>query len=784
MKKTIFLLVLAFGLGGCFLLGGTSGGGTVNKDAEHADVEALLQQMTIEEKVGQMTQINLDVVCVGEIYNLSEPHRIDSTKLNTALKQWHVGSFLNCGGHAYPLEQWHTLIGEIQRVAMTETRLKIPVIYGIDAIHGANYVMGSTLFPQQLAQAATFNTELVRQGAAITAYETRAAGIPWNFSPVLDAARHPAWSRFFETYGEDPYTVSQMGKACVAGYQGGQIMRSEDQEIVRSLDPTITRSNEPTISRSNDQYHVAACMKHFLGYGGARTGKDRTPAYISDIQLREIYLPSFKAAVEQGAMTVMINSGEINGIPVHANKKILTDLLRGELKFEGIAVTDWEDIIKLHMNHRVAPNLKEATFMAIDAGIDMAMVPNDFEFSRLLIELVKEGRISEQRLDQSVRRILRIKKQLNLLNHNGIYPLSDYPNFGSALHQTTAELTAAESITLLENNGVLPLNTDTKVLVTGPGANSLVIQNGAWTRTWQGTEAKYNDETKLTIAEAILQLSANAQYVEGCGIQEKGKSDEALAAADNADVVVICLAEWPSTEKVGDIDDLSMPRAQIDFVKDMKKKGKKIVLVLVENRPLLVNEIVGDCDAIVMAYQPGDYGGLALADILYGVVNPSGKLPFTYPRFNQSLLMYDHKYTETVDQKFGNNAFQPQWPFGHGLSYSNIIYEKIECTADTLKSYDAMKVKVTLKNPSTRDAKESVILYVHDHYATVTPAVRRVIDFDKVTVTAGERRVVEFTVDRKDLEFVNADLKWVTEDGQFDVMAGALKSTFYYQYKP
>ncbi|MFZ4784955.1 MAG: beta-glucosidase family protein [Flavobacteriales bacterium] len=768
MKKTIFLLTMAFGLGGCFLLGGTSGGGTVSNDVEHADVETLIQQMTIEEKVGQMTQLNLDVVCVGEIYNLSEPHRIDPDKLNKALKEWHVGSFLNCGGHAYPLEQWHTLIGEIQRVAMTETRLKIPVIYGIDAIHGANYVMGSTLFPQQLAQAATFNPTLVQQAATITAYETRAAGIPWNFSPVLDAARHPAWSRFFETYGEDPYTVSRFGEACIAGYQGQE----------------ITRSNDQSISPSNDQYRVAACMKHFLGYGGARTGKDRTPAYISDIQLREIYLPSFKAAIEQGAMTVMINSGEITGVPVHANKKILTTLLRDELKFGGIVVTDWEDIIKLHMNHKVAPTLKEAVYMAVDAGIDMAMVPNDFEFSRLLIELVKEGRISEARLNESVRRILLIKKKMKLLDHSGIYPLSDYPNFGSKAFQLMAKETAGESITLLENNGVLPLNKDTKVLVTGPGANSLVIQNGAWTRTWQGTEAKYNDETKLTIAEAILQFSANAQYAEGCGIQEKGKRDEALAAAANADVIVVCLAEWPSTEKVGDIDDLSMSRTQIDFVKELKKTGKKIVLILVENRPLLVNEIVSDCDAIVMAYQPGDYGGEALAEILYGTINPSGKLPFTYPRFNQSLLMYDHKYTETVDQKFGNNAFQPQWPFGHGLSYSNILYEKLECNTDTLKAYDQMTVRITVKNPSTRAAKESVILYLHDQYATVTPAVRRVIDFQKVDIAAGESRVVEFKVDRKDLEFVNADIKWVTEDGHFDLMVANQKTSFYYQYKP
>ena len=488
----------------------------------NVDIDALLSKMTIEEKVGQMTQLNLDVVCEGGIYNLVEPHHIEPAKLHKALVDYHVGSILNCGGHAYGLDQWHTIINTIQQVATTETRLKIPVIYGIDAIHGANYTLGSTLFPQPLAQAASWNTDMVKRGGEITAYEVRTTGIPWNFSPVLDLGRDPRWSRLFETYGEDVLLATEMGLATIEGYQGNNLA---------------------------DAYHVAACMKHFLGYSMPRTGKDRTPVYIDEIQLREYFLPTFQAAINAGAATVMINSGELNGIPVHADKKILTDLLRSELGFKGVAVTDWEDIMKLNNIHMVAPTLKDAVYMAIDAGIDMCMVPNDYDFTILLTELVKEGNISEARLDVSVKRILELKKQLGLFEQPFTPANTDYKKFGSTEFARAAQNMAEESITLLKNNNqVLPIQQSAKILVTGPAANSMTYLNGAWTRTWQGSDTIWNDQSKYTIREAFN--PATTTFIASDNMSDTDVREKMFAAAKASDVIIICLGEKPSTEKV------------------------------------------------------------------------------------------------------------------------------------------------------------------------------------------------------------------------------------------
>lgn len=729
---------------------------TMKGDLPNKEIVALINQMTIEEKAGQMTQLNIDVVCVGEVYKLEEPHRLDTAKLRAALVDWHVGSILNCGGHAYPRAQWHQLIGGIQKVATTETRLRIPILYGIDAIHGANYVLGSTLFPQQLAQAASFNPELTREASRVTAYETRAAGIPWNFSPVLDAGRNPNWSRFFETYGEDVLVCRRFGEAAVDGYQGEGII---------------------------DDVHVAACMKHFLGYSGARTGKDRTPAYIPEMQLREIYLPVFEDAIAAGALTVMINSGEINGIPVHASKEILTNLLRDELQFTGVAVTDWEDVIKLHKNHKVASSLKEAVFQSVDAGIDMCMVPNDYDFTRLLIELVKEGRIKESRLDESVYRILDLKKKLNLFERYEVPSIEAFSNFGSTASQQLSKKIAGESITLLENrNSFLPLNAQQRVLVTGPAAHSMTLLNGAWTRTWQGVDTTYDDSSKNTIYEA-LQINApgKVNYVKGCGLTDILNLEVALRAAATSDVIIACLGEEPSTEKPGDIDDLEMPAAQQQFVKALIATGKPVVLVLVENRPRIIREIEQGCAAVVMAYQPGDYGADALSDILYGKINPSGRLPFTYPRYNQSLLWYDHKYTETVDTKFGNTAFQPQWEFGHGLSYSTILYSAVTLSADTLKGNDSLIIQVTVKNTGKFDALETVLLFVTDQYASVTPAVRKLKDFKKVSVPVQSSQLVTFSISKEDLQFVDRQMQWIVEEGSFDLTIGGKTASFYYK---
>ncbi|MEN9639736.1 MAG: hypothetical protein RLZZ262_1605, partial [Bacteroidota bacterium] len=631
--------------------------------------------------------------------------------------------------------------------ATTKTNHKIPVLYGIDAIHGANYVMGSTLFPQPLAQAASFDRNLVQEGAKITAYETRAVGIPWNFSPVLDVARNPLWSRVFETYGEEPLVCAELGSAAIRGYQD-----------------------------NSDSVRVAACMKHFLGYSAARTGKDRTPAYIPNNVLREIYLPSFQKAIENHALTVMINSGEINGQPVHASKEILTDLLRNELKFEGLAVTDWEDIIKLQMNHRVASTLKEATRMAIDAGIDMCMVPNDYNFSDLLYELVQEGAITEERLNLSVRRILMVKKKMGLFKNDLVPSIKEYPMFGSAAFAKTAREAAEKSITLLENrNQALPLKTSQRVFVTGPASNSMIMLNGAWTRTWQGVDPKWDDPKMNTIYEAMVKQSSNVTFHEGCGMNEWKDADAAISLAQSADVIVACMGEWPSTEKPGDIDDLQLEAAQIQFVEKLLQTGKPVVLVLVENRPRLVNTIADRCAAVVLAYQPGDFGGDALANILYGKVCPSGRLPLTYPRFNHSLLTYDHKYTETLDQKFGNNAYQPQWTFGHGLTYANLQYSNLKVTNGIDQKGDYYEVTVDVFNPSSYTVHESTLLFVRDLYCTTTPHAKKLKEFTKNTIPPNSKITVRMKITREDLMFVDYTGKLMWEGGEFEFMIENLK---------
>lgn len=722
--------------------------------ATDPEIEALIDKMTIEEKVGQMTQLNLDVISKGEIYNLVEPHQLDMEKLRKALVSYHVGSILNCGGHAYTREHWREIIGEIQRVATKETRLGIPIIYGIDAIHGANYTLGSTLFPQQLGQAATFNELLVARAAEITAYEVRASGITWNFSPVLDLMRNPQWSRCFETFGEDVLLAQNMTRATIIGYQGEQL--------------------------TNDPVKVAACMKHFLGYSLPRTGMDRTPAYIPDIMLREYFLPTFIEAVESGAATVMINSGEINGIPVHANKKIVTDLLRTELGFEGVAVTDWEDIMKLNNFHKVAPTMKDAVRMAIDAGIDMSMVPNNYEFCDLLVELVKEGTITEERLDVSVRRILILKKKLGLFNNP--MPIADnqYKGFGDAAGKMISQATAEESITLLKNNKALPLSTNTKVLVTGPGADSYIMLNGAWTRTWQGTDTKWDDPSVASIYDAMKLIGGDqVQYVEGCTTNALTNAQAALEAANQADVIVACLGELPSTEIPGNIKDMDLDQAQLDYIKLLSSSGKPIILVLTEGRPRIIREIEPLCSAILQLYYPGDYGGKAAANILYGKVNPSGKLPYTYPKYANALLWYDHKHTETMDIDFGNDAFDPQWTFGFGLSYTRFEYTNLTISNDTMRN-TGIDVSITVKNVGSMTGKEVVQVYLSDQFASVTPAVKKLKAYQKIELQPQESRVLTFHITPEQLHFVGTDLKWISEAGWFDIEIEAHKTPFYY----
>ena len=703
-------------------------------------IEDIISKMSIEEKVGQMTQINIDVISKGQLYKLLEPNELDENKLDSAINHYYIGSVLNVGGHTYTREQWAKIISKIQQKATTEGN-NIPIIYGIDAIHGVNYTVGATLFPQQIGQAATWNPNLVNQAAAVTAYECRASGIPWNFSPVLDLGRQPLWSRFFETYGEDVYLAKTMTKAAINGYQGGE--QPDDQK-------------------------VAACMKHFLGYSMPLSGKDRTPAWIAETQLREYFLPTFQEAIDNSALTVMINSGEINGVPVHANRNILTNLLRNELGFKGLAVTDWEDIIKLYKVHRVAKDMREAVKISVMAGIDMSMTPNDYSFNRALIDLVKQGEVPESRLNESCRRILYVKQQLGILD-NPIPNFDIYNDFGSQKHKQIALNTAQESITLLKNdNQILPLSKNQKILVCGPAGNSLNILNGAWTHTWQGVDTAYNTKGVKTIFESIQELSnEKITYSQGANLNEVKNLQETLSKAAQADIIVACIGEVPCTEKPGDIEDLSVSMAQKELVNELSKLGKPIVLVMVLNRPRILSDIEPLVSGIVQCYLPGDFGGAALAQVLFGDVNPSGKLPFTYPRHTGSIVLYDHKHTEKLDKDFGENAFNPQWEFGFGLSYSKFDYANLKIDKQSYSINDVIKCSVDVSNNSSVSGKEIVQVYISDLVASITPSVKRLRAFDKVLIQAGETKTVEFKIKVQELSFVANNSQWVVEPGQF-----------------
>ncbi|MBY0424447.1 MAG: glycoside hydrolase family 3 C-terminal domain-containing protein [Cytophagales bacterium] len=740
---------------GCLMLlqMNVSAQGTIDRSK---DIEALLQRMTLEEKVGQMTQLTLDFISQGAAFDDNKEMVIAPAKLDSALKIHHVGSILNTGTYTLSREKWYELITQIQQVATKETRLKIPVLYGVDAIHGANYTLGATLFPQELALAATWNPMFASQAGSITAYEVRASAIPWNFSPVLDLGRQPLWSRFFETFGEDPYLATQMGVAMVKGYQGNDISNPEK---------------------------VAACLKHYMGYSFSFNGKDRSPILMPERLMREYYLVPFENAIKNGAMTVMVNSAEINGTPVHANYHILTEILKEELKFDGFAVTDWEDIIMLHSVHKVAPTYKDAIAMSINAGIDMSMVPSDVNFCKYLIELVKEGRVPMTRIDDAVRRILRVKYKLGLFERPYM-EMAYYKKFGSPEFSNTNYQAAAECLTLLKNSqNVLPLNSKNRILVTGVAANSLTPLNGAWTHTWQGRETKFNPKDKKTIYQAIQDKigAAQVEWVEGTDYDVDINTSKAVSAAGRADVIVVCLGEKPATEKPGDIDDLTFDRVQLDLVKQLAKTGKPVVVVLSEARPRLITEIEPLVQGILMAYLSGNEGGRAIADVLFGVVNPSGKLPFTYPRYSGSLVTYDHKLSDERDREFGFKGFNPLYEFGHGQSYTEFAYSNFNLGKDAYAKGDSVSVSVEVKNIGKMAGKEVVKLFVKDEYATITPSVKRLKGFQKIALQPGESKLVSFKVSTKDLGFVNVNNQWVVEPGDFTVMIDKFSKKFVLQ---
>ena len=720
--------------------------------------------MTLEEKVGQMTQLTMSMIVSGTDQNI----QVDPAKLEKAIVKYGAGSILNVADQALTVDRWQEVIGQIQNAATKKTRLGIPVIYGIDSIHGANYVQGATLFPQEIGMAATWNPELMKRAAEIAAVETRAAGIPWSFSPVLDLGRQPLWPRFWETFGEDPYLAKVMGVAFVRGLEGSDVASQEN---------------------------VASSLKHYMGYSFPLTGRDRTPAWIPENYLREYFLPSFDGAVKAGARTIMINSGEINGVPGHINHHILTDILRGELGFKGFVVSDWEDIKKLVTIWRVAANEKEATRMAIMAGIDMSMVPTDYSFSDHLIALVKEGAVPQSRIDEAVRRILRVKYELGLFENPGPNPALK-SKFGLPESRQVSLQAAQESMTLLKNDGnILPLSKTTKVLVTGPTADSIISLNNGWSYVWQGSEESLYPKDRHTIRRAIEAKigPGNLTFVQGTRITRPAGSPSnstptdkeevvdiaaAVRAAQNADVVVLCLGEGSYCETPGNITDLNLGEPQLKLAEAIMSTGKPVVMVLVEGRPRIINRIADGAKAILLAYNPSNEGGTAIADVLFGDVNPSGKLPFTYPRTPNGLINYDHKPFETENTAFGNLAFKPQFQFGDGMSYTTFVYSDLRLGKNTISANDELPVSVTIKNSGRRAGKEAVLVFVSDLVASISPPNRRLRRFAKVNIEPGQSRTLTFKMRRDDLSFIGADNKPVVEPGEFDITIGGLTQRF------
>ena len=762
MKKNRIFLRIA--LAGIFCLGlSVSQAETViqaDSDIE-TKVDSILKKMTLEEKIGQMTQLTLDVVGKGaSVYASDMPFELDEKMVDLVLRKYKVGSVLNTPTNT-PLtnETWEKVITRLQKVAIEETG--IPIIYGVDEIHGATYTVGATLFPQEIAMGATFNPALVYEEAKISAYETRAGNIPWTFSPILDLGRDARWPRQWETYGEDPYLASVMGATCVKGYQGD--------------DPNHIGRNE-----------VAACLKHYMGYGAPFSGKDRTPSYISVQDLREKHFAPFLQAIRAGALSVMVNSGVNNGLPVHANYELLTVWLKEQLGWDGVVVTDWADINNLYTRDHVAASKKEAVKMAINAGIDMSMVPYEWDFCTYLKELVEEGEVPMERIDDAVRRILRMKYRLNLFERP-YWSVKEYPEFGSEAHARAALKAAEEAVTLLKNqNGVLPLNKNGKVLVAGPNANSMRTLNGGWSLSWQGEKVDQYAGQYNTILEAIQHKVGKSRVVYEPGVtynmqgsyweENEPEIEKAVAAAQDVDYIVLCLGENSYCETPGNLDDLYLSENQQALAKALAATGKPVILVLNEGRPRVISKIEPVVQAVVQVYLPGNYGGDALAEILYGEVNPSGKLPYTYPKYPNSTTTYDHKPCESLDKMEGaydyDAVLSVQWAFGFGLSYTTFEYSNLRAAQSEFRSGDELVFTVDVKNTGSRAGKESVLLFTSDEVASLTPDVRRLRAFQKVELQPGESRTLTLKVPADELAFVGHDGKWVLEKGDFTVQVG------------
>lgn len=732
-----------------------------------AKVDAILKKMTLEEKIGQMTQLTLDVVTKGpNIYQTTYPLELDEAMLDTVLRKYKIGSILNTASN-YPqtVEKWASIVTELQKVAIEETG--IPLIYGIDQMHGTTFTIGGTMFPHQVGMAATFNPQLVYEGAQVVAYETKAGNTPWNFSPVLDLGRDPRWSRMYETYGEDVYLASVMGVASMKAYQGD--------------DPNHIGANQ-----------VASCLKHFMGYGVPLSGKDRTPSYISQQDMRERHFQPFLEAIRAGALSVMVNSALNNGLPFHADRTLLTEWLKEDLNWDGVIVTDWADINNLYQRDKICATAKEAIKLSINAGIDMAMTPYEWSFCNDLKELVEEGEVSINRIDDAVRRILRMKFRLNLFDRP-YWNTAEYPDFGSEKHALVARRAAEESITLLKNDQqLLPLKPNVKLLVTGPNANSMRTLNGGWTLSWQGEKADVYAEQYNTILEALRQKAGKSNIVYEPGVTYKTSNpptidikyweenepeiNKAVAAARNVDYILLCIGENSYAETPGNLSDLTLSRNQLQLVKALATTGKPIILILNEGRPRIVSEIEPLAKAVIQLYLPGNYGADALTDILYGEVNPSGKLPYTYPRYINSLTTYDHKPCEDTDTMEGaynyNAVVSVQWAFGYGLSYTTFEYSNLKTNKNTFRSDEILTFTVDITNTGERNGKETMLLFSNDEIASLTPDVRRLRAFKKIELAPNEKQTVTLEVKTNDLAFVGHDGKWRLEEGSFKIQVG------------
>lgn len=720
-----------------------------------AQVEQTLKKLTLEEKIGQMMELVTDLFGANDKNGV---FYIDEHKTDSILSRYKIGSILNAPNTCAPTaKQWEKYIEQIQKISMK--RIGIPCVFGLDQNHGSTYTQDGTLFPQNINVAATFNREIARHSAEATAYETRAVSVPWTFSPTVDLGRDARWPRIWENFGEDCYLSSEMGKAMVYGFQG------EDPNNI-------------------DQYHIATSMKHFMGYGVPWTGKDRTPAYISPANLREKHFAPFLAGLQAGALTVMVNSASVNGMPMHANKEILTGWLKEETGWDGVLITDWADINNLYTREMVAKDKKDALRIAINAGIDMIMEPYSCDAYGYLVELVKEGKIPMSRIDDACRRVLRMKYRLDLFK-NPTQKLKNYPKFGGEEFAKLALEGATESMVLLKNEGnILPLQHGKKILLTGPNANQMRCLDGGWSYTWQGHRAdefagKYN-----TIYEAFCNEYGKDNVIlnQGVTYNEKGKYWEenepqileAVATAKDADVIVACIGENSYTETPGNLTDLWLSENQRNLVKALAQTGKPVILVLNEGRPRLIADIEPLAQGIIDILIPGNMGGDALVNLVSGKSNFSGKMPYTYPKEINSLANYDFKKSEEVGTMEGaydyNAKITQQWGFGYGLSYTSYQYSNLKVSKSDFRHGDIIKVSVDVKNTGKVSGKESILLFSSDLVASMVPDGRRLRAFDKVELQPGETKTVTFELKADDLAFVGWDGKWRLEEGDFKLM--------------